>query len=211
MEWSYEAIDRWTAGIAAAYTVVRRRFGDDKRISTIAKLKHRSKRFEYCGAGRGLWAIDVDGRLHFCHRLTSFPDYAIIDAACSCPEQIRDAIDRSPYPPRTATISEHCSRCPTQKHCDGGCWTSNLLVNGSAMVPDRVECEMRRATTEVLRDVLPTLRRPEAEKCVAACFKSAGSDGACDACQACPLRSDTGDPCSSNCDTCDNCYSNCMD
>lgn len=99
--WTADAVSNWQAGIAGAFELVQKTYGKEKAISTIIKptvLGDKPESFSYCGAGKGLWAIGVDGKLYFCHHMTNRKELAIIDAYSASVEKIRMAIESSSLP-----------------------------------------------------------------------------------------------------------------
>lgn len=154
MEWNNKAIDQWQKGIATAYEETYKSNQAQKRIITlVAPLQKEKECFAYCGAGKALWSLDVNGNLYFCHRITSSPQFAIIDASQSTSETIQRAIERSIIPP-LKTIPEFCLGCSAKDYCQGGCWIENLIVNGNSMIPYSAICQITRATAPVIGDFL---------------------------------------------------------
>ena len=151
------------------------------------------------GPGRGLWALDTEGNLHFCHHLTSVQERAIIDAPVRTPGEIEAAILRSPVPPGNDQSPASCMECPARRFCNGGCWAASLLVNGMATLPDHIECMLRVATVQTLGDALTAPSSPkrdclaEPQDCVL---------GKC-------ILHDCDSECK-KCDDCERCYGTCV-
>jgi radical SAM protein with 4Fe4S-binding SPASM domain len=184
----------------------------------IVRLKYRSKaiyrgkkkEFNYCGAGKGLWALDVDGKLYHCHHLTNDSMHMIIDAAHATPEAIAEAIKISSLPPRDRSINDACQNCPALEFCNGGCWAGNYLTNKSATSPAPIECTIRIATTRAIGQfIIPTQTLENSNKTE---MKMCGN---CNTCQNCYQSCDTCDGCNTcqdchTCQTCNTCESNCQ-
>lgn len=173
MEWNRKTIEEWAKAIATAYKRIRDSYQDRKKINTIIPQKGQGiDRFTYCGAGKGLWAISVDGKLYFCHRHTNIPEFEIIDASQATPKEIRTAIEQSILPPSCEQISELCLTCLAKDYCNGGCWLDNLLMNGNSMIPNLIQCEMMQATVVTLGEFIS--KEAQAPKSCIICDETGG-------------------------------------
>jgi len=205
LDWTEETLSIWEKQIELCY----QRYGKDK-ISTMIKYRGKKKEFNYCGAGKGLWALDVDGKLYHCHHLTNDHEHMIIDAAHATPEAIAEAIKISTLPPRDTSINEACKNCPALEFCNGGCWADNYLTNKSATSPAPIECTMRIATTRAIgKFIMPTRTVENSHK------EEMKMCGRCNSCQNCYQNCDTCDECNTcqdcnTCQSCDTCESNCQ-
>lgn len=234
--WNQKDVEEWAENIAAVHKTILNLYQYRKKVSTIIKLTQRGKeidRFTYCGAGKGLWAIGVDGKLYFCHHLTNIPNFAIIDASQSAPEAIRAAIEQSVLPPDCEKIPEACIECPARNQCNGGCWTNNLLTNGKSIIPNQPECQLVRATAVALQDFMVETAPKncllfdnpctECQKCYNNCYQCQSNcqdcqnscEKACKDCQVCVICQGTCEltcqGCEGGCETrceknCDRCY-----
>lgn len=151
--WGDEAFKGWQEGIAGAFDLVAKKYGREKRVSTIVRETPRGVQkngFSYCGAGKGLWAIGVDGKLYFCHHMTNHHELAIVDASTASVEEIRRAIEGSPVPPRTNLPQDVCTQCPALFFCNGGCWSDNFLASGSSIAHEPSDCRLKVATVEAI-------------------------------------------------------------
>lgn len=152
--WTIKAVADWQKGIFDAFKLVQKIFGKEKEVITFIRPTIRGgeskKSFSYCGAGKGLWGIGVDGFLYFCHQMTNCKELAIIDAASSSVEKIRAAIEGSSLPPRTPAVFKSCSNCQALDFCEGGCWAVNFFTNGSAIMPEKSNCALSVATAEAI-------------------------------------------------------------
>lgn len=152
--WTKKNIDGWQNGISSAFDLIRRCHGDRKKLFTIispsAQSTGKGKSFSYCGAGKGLWSIDVDGNIYMCHHMTNKRDLAIINAARASVTEIRSAIEFSEIAPQNDSIHEKCHGCEALDFCRGGCWTSNFFANKSSMIPHKEECLLRIATVNAI-------------------------------------------------------------
>jgi uncharacterized protein len=156
MNWDEQDVSGWAESIAEVWRKYRNPDGT-RMVGTLLDQRrqgHKTKRFDYCGAGKALWALDVTGNLFFCHHLTNRPEFAVIDAASNTTRDIRTAIERSAQPPKCGTMSEHCRACTAKDFCYGGCWANNLLTNGEATTPEQSECRLKVATVRTLGDAL---------------------------------------------------------
>lgn len=197
MPWEERDIEDWTEGILKAHEIIGSAHEAGKRISTIVRPHGRRSEHHmthcgdgtYCGAGKGLWAIDVNGQLCFCHRLTNIPQLAVIDASEGTPQTIRKAIEQSLIPPSERSFPEMCLDCPAKQYCNGGCWADNLLVNGDSCIPDETNCRLRKASAGALKDWLNCPELTNEEICIFSCDK-------CDSCETCYAT------CYGRCDSC---------
>jgi uncharacterized protein len=154
--WEEIYINDWAKGIAKAYARSGGSVGNEK-IGTLIRLvkgKNPKTHFTYCGAGRGLWSLDVNGHLYHCYHFSNLPEYAIIDASISSPEKIRMAIEESLLPPQCADLPEKCLNCPANYSCSGGCWASNFLIGGDASVALKSHCRLSEVTAMALEERL---------------------------------------------------------
>lgn len=156
-EWSIDQVIDWKKGIREAFQLTESIYGEKRRISTIVKpgrvRTENENKFLYCGAGKGLWGISGDGNLYFCHHMTNDKNMAIINAAIATPEEIRNAIESSSLPPRTAAINVNCQKCLAIDYCHGNCWSDNVIFSGSSMSPALFNCRLKIATVEALSSV----------------------------------------------------------
>lgn len=153
-EWQEKHINDWAEGIARAYAQSGGSVGKEK-IGTLIKLVRGKKpktQFTYCGAGRGLWSLGVDGKLYHCYHFSNLPEYAIIDASTSSPERIRTVIEQSLLPPQCADLPKKCLDCPANYSCSGGCWASNFLSTGSSSTVLKSNCQLSQITAIALRE-----------------------------------------------------------
>lgn len=201
--WNQKSIDEWAEGIKEAHKKVFDSYQHHKEISTIVRMTQKGKnvdRFTYCGAGKGLWAIGIDGKLFFCHHLTNIPELAIIDATQNTPESIRAAIEQSILPPICEQIPAECLACPAKNYCNGGCWTGNLLNSGNSKIPEKTHCQLTQATVIAMRD-LAVVNNPSA--CWFSDSCSCERCHPCQVCDRCHVSCDTG--CQRYCESSD-CY-----
>jgi len=155
--WDREAVDDWRKGLEESLRLADGAKGKRSILTLLTPYSFQSKkrqRFHFCGAGRGLWGIGVDGDLFFCHHMSNNKKLAIINAAEASVEEIKAAIRSSSLPPKTSAIPEACFKCSAFDFCDGGCWANNMLLGGQTEVPFPGHCAIKRATVETLGDRL---------------------------------------------------------
>ncbi len=220
MNWTEETLNIWGEQIKQCFE----RYGR-KKISTLIKYHGKKSEFTYCGAGRGLWALDIEGGLYHCHHLTNNRANMIIDAATATPEEITLAIKKSTLPPSDKSINETCQNCPALEFCNGGCWADNYLTNKLSTSPVPIECALRILTAKQIGQHLSP--QPQANKaithnnceyfcqgceycdgfCVTSCDNNQENEqdmkmcGTCYTCQNCYRCEDCEE-----CNTCQNCY-----
>lgn len=203
-EWSDEQVTTWAQNLVLAYEVSKK--NGRARIHTIVRDKRKDKKsgdFGYCGAGKGLWALDALGKVYHCHHFTNFPHLSIIDATNSSPEEISKAMSTSTLPPFGKPLNSTCSSCNMQKFCNGMCWANNFLTNGDSSLPVRNECRLFIASHTLLWPVMePDLLKQEKMR---AC-------GRCDECQSCYTCDACDTSCQSGCEqSCQICVSGCQE
>lgn len=225
MGWDDSSIEQWGLGIKKACDVAQAHGKKPDIIRTIIKFKptKADKQYGYCGAGKGLWAFDVDGKLYFCHHFTNTCEMSLIDAPNATTEQIQSAILASQQPPQTNELPEKCQSCPARAFCGSSCWTSNFLNNGNATMPVEIECRLKKKTVEALEYILRTDRKLtdkemkeltdcgkcyDCENCYGGCDKCDECDR-CDVCVSCQKCDDCQRTCESNCQS--RCEDSCQD
>lgn len=201
MGWDERTMNVFAESMAQAIATAPRDAEGKPRISTMVRPDRTNNgRFTYCGAGRGLWAFDVEGRLFHCHHFTNMPELAIIDASTHTPEEIAAACKASEMTPKHRTIPDACAECPAKDVCNGGCWASNFLSNGSSVVPETIACRMHQLTYAAISHLFVTDTPPDGElmKTLKACK--------CDACDGCQSMCEVScQSCEAVCDFCNVC------
>lgn len=202
LDWKQKDIEAWTKGIVKSFDIAIER---KKKISTIVHPNSKEKpEFEYCGAGKGLWALNVNGVLYNCHRLTNQPENAIIDASISEIDAIKKAMITRSLAPRTIKAPNKCLECSALNFCSGGCWADNLCANGNSYQPEALACTFRQITLEAIKNYLGlntiSIKDWQCMLFVICCLI------ACDGCEGGGCQScESG--CQSGCDNCDRmCY-----
>ena len=206
LDWEENDLRAWEEGIRKACEIS---FEKKKQISTVIHPRRREKiEFDYCGAGKGLWALDVEGVLYNCHRLTNKREYAIINASDSSVEEIREAMIEKSLAPCNIEVPEKCKECPALKFCSGGCWAENLYINKDQYFPEGVACAFRQITHRAIKEYLdmPNIDI-KAWQCIAfviccmvACDGCEVGCHTCDGCYHCESCEASWDKCMSPCD-----------
>lgn len=152
-DWQHDDYISWSKGLKKSFAIAKERGGT---INTI--VSHRATKkttsFSYCGAGKTLWAFDVNGNLYHCHHLTNNKEYKIINAAESTVAKIKQALKLTTISPQIISLPEKCEDCPVANNCNGGCWSDNLLHNGDKYMPDSVPCTFQKITYESIKEYL---------------------------------------------------------
>ncbi len=143
--WDQQAIENWQKAMNQAFEVYKP--NGHWPISTIVRpgIHKDCDWFNYCGAGKAMWSIGVDGDIFPCHHLNNRPEYRTINGAAAS-EVIKKAIQSLTLTPRQSPIPAQCHECPAIKFCNGGCWADNLLSKGDSNQPREVDCQLRIAT-----------------------------------------------------------------
>jgi len=213
LEWNDADIEAWSIGLKKSFELVN---SNNKKISTILKPKSAKEKFNFCGAGKSLWALDVNGGLYNCHRLTNYSQYKIIDAANSSVEEIRNAMIKKSLAPHSIDKPEKCNNCSAHDFCDGGCWSENLAANNTPYLPESMSCKFMQTTSNSIKEYLDMPKYSPTDCwaltigpnicCMLAC------DG-CDRCESCVgcEYCNTCDGCDTYCNVCDReqCYTDC--
>lgn len=220
MNWQDKDIANWGTGIAKANQLLKSEQKKSLSLHTFVRPKMRStKIFTYCGAGKGLWAFDVWGKIYFCHHFTNNPELAITNAVISSPQKIKESIINSTIPPTVESIPVTCEKCPIQQFCNGNCWAENFFSTGHSNMQQEIVCKMKKITIDALDYIFQTDCKPlpqdikamsdcrncyECENCYSGCDRcdDCHKCNICDSCQKCVS-------CQSNCET--NCQSSCED
>lgn len=221
MDWGSKDVDDWAKGISDSFSFV---YGEKegKHISTVVKPRRKCNKevdcFYYCGAGKGLWAFNIDGELYFCHHLTNDPFLAIIDAPNSSTDQIRIAIENSSLPAKP-NLPSFCLDCSAKEFCNGGCWSDNFLTSGNPSIPRETECVLRRATVDALDNRLYIDPVPNKDRQLKMLSIRSGASGLfvdracpkCYECEKCYNCEDCEHYCQARCEqACQNCEGACM-
>lgn len=92
-----------------------------------------------CGAGIGLLAVGVEGRLALCHRFTgtSFPSFGDVNAGIAQTEL-------SAFLTQAQSRHPACQGCSARSICSGGCYHESYVRHGTALSPTFSQCDFIR-------------------------------------------------------------------
>jgi uncharacterized protein len=107
-------------------------------------LAHGNRKLVPCGAGVGLLAVDMEGKLNLCHRFTgsNLPTFGDLDSGV---DHLRlngflaSAQDRN---------TRGCETCRIRNLCSGGCYHDNYTNTSDPLVPSYQHCDDLRAWTD---------------------------------------------------------------
>ncbi len=201
-DWTMDRIAAWAYSIAQVYETSK--INGNTRISTMLSPNRKPNKpgegFGYCGAGKGLWALNPDGKLFHCHHLTNKAEMAIIDASSATSSEIATAISKSWMPPHGKPEPAVCTDCPARSQCNGTCWANNLLARSDSTAPGTTECQLFQATHASLWPLMELDRHRAVEplSTCGVCYTcQSGRSGECSLCQS---------SCQTRCVDCENCY-----
>lgn len=226
MGWDDRSIGIWSENILLATAKSKIIDGGDYALRTIFTkdriLSKPANAFTYCGAGKSLFGINVDGLLFHCHHFTNTPENIICDAANSSVEEISIALKKSTLPPRNSELPEQCIQCPARGACNGGCWADNYLNNLNAQIPEDIACRIRYATFQSLQglyigDRVASDEELQVIKNCSNCYEcqscyhcdGGGCQYSCDECQKCVTCQSSCQISCQSCEECDNCQRSC--
>ena len=156
LPWSNEQITIWAQQMSAAMHKY------PGKIKTIIDpvIKSDADYFTFCGAGRGLYALDSNGCLFFCHHFTNtHKETMIIDATSANSQEIRNAIESSTLRPHKVKKPVKCQNCNARGVCSGGCWALNYELNGSYCEPLVISCLLKQELMRVVPCIDKLVRR----------------------------------------------------
>lgn len=92
-----------------------------------------------CGAGIGLLAVSVEGKLALCHRFTgtSYPSFGDVNAGIAQKEL-------SAFLTEAQTMHPACQGCSARSICAGGCYHESYIRHGDVMSPTFSHCDFVR-------------------------------------------------------------------
>lgn len=92
-----------------------------------------------CGAGIGLLAVSVEGKLALCHRFTGtdFPSFGDVNAGIAQKEL-------SAFLTEAQTMHPACQKCSARSICAGGCYHESYVRHGDVMSPTFTHCDFIR-------------------------------------------------------------------
>ncbi len=193
IEWNNDDIESWGIGLEEACAFVKSAYPGKEVLSTLIEGTGISGKrcHDYCGAGKGLWALDVEGRLHFCHRLTHQPSYSLGYGYEFDENDIDTKSSMSNMRPSSDCLPILCKDCDLVPYCNGGCWTANLLENGNSSTPIESSCMLRRVSLPSVKDLTKHSDPANPEMCILGeCIICAGHcyvTLCCDPCQTCNI------------------------
>jgi uncharacterized protein len=153
LDWSENDIRAWGESFRRAILLVLDKYPEGN-IRTLIKMGKRTtqKAWAYCGGGRTLFAIGVNGNLHMCHHLTNHENG--IDLSHLSADEVFDQIMTSDVVPRSFGHPERCMSCAARVRCNGGgCWAENRESTGDPEKPSDINCAIRRVTHQIIEDL----------------------------------------------------------
>lgn len=103
-------------------------------------LARGSRKLVPCGAGVGLLAVDMEGKLNLCHRFTG--------SALTTFGSIAAGIDRVRLEGFLTSAQDRagrgCGTCRIRNLCSGGCYHDNYATTGDTLQPSYAHCDHLR-------------------------------------------------------------------
>jgi uncharacterized protein len=104
-------------------------------------LAHGNRKLVPCGAGVGLLAVDMQGKLNLCHRFTgsNLPTFGDLTRGVDHPRLnsfLAEAQDRG---------ARGCATCRIRNLCSGGCYHDNYTSTSDPLTPSYQHCDDLRA------------------------------------------------------------------
>ena len=169
VKWTDNQIDSWGKFVVEAFRIAKEEY-EDKSIKTIVNPDLRldnSEGFRFCGAGRALWSIDVQGKIYLCHHLSTQEKFSIINGSEKNSSQIKKAIENSPIVP-SLDLFDGCSKCSAMEYCSGACWSNNFFYEGDSSKPHEELCSLKRSIVNSLKEHFPEAlsKRIETSACL---------------------------------------------
>lgn len=143
-----EEVEVWLRLTASRYGGALQGLKDKSGLyPSLTALLHNSKRRHGCGAGRGLVGVSVSGDIYLCHRFVGREEYKL--GSVFVP-----GLAREEYLASQLERTGECSACFARYYCGGGCKHDNAGACGSAFVPSRDMCRLRRRELELAAAVV---------------------------------------------------------
>ena len=120
-------------------------FQEARKMNTICKILHKINksffRTRSCGAGRTMWAIDIDGNIYPCQRFVNDKRFVIGNVNSKI-------VDDNFLRITSINYYKKCESCWARNLCVGGCANENSFVNGKVNEPSQNICKYYLAMYE---------------------------------------------------------------
>jgi uncharacterized protein len=112
-------------------------------IGVIERLAYGNKKQFFCGVGKGLVGISIDGDIFPCHRFMGKQGAKL--------GNVSDDFNRNNYYKISDTkiLTERCATCWARYFCGGGCLFDNLDPNSLNISPNKHWCITMKKTVEI--------------------------------------------------------------
>jgi len=118
-------------------------------LTNMLSLLHKGDSFSFpCGACLGLVAVDPDGKLYPCHRL-SFDKFEIGNLSDGIDERKRELFLERALDCR----NEKCSNCDIQYLCSGGCYYESEVTYNNWYYPNIHYCDFMKGVSEIAMEL----------------------------------------------------------
>lgn len=125
---------------------IKGRFGFSLLPGFVGSFLTNRKKIFYCGAGRGMAGVSVNGDIYLCHRFVGLDDYKLGNVFAG-------PLDRDKFLLSQLRQSPACADCFARFACGGGCKHDNLGRTGDAFRPNEEMCGLIRRMTELAASV----------------------------------------------------------
>lgn len=113
-------------------------------LALLSGLATGEKRRAFCGVGRGMRAVSVDGGLYPCHRFVGLEEFRMGGLDDDRPVGLND------YHRAVVENLPECRSCWARYSCGGGCFYENRGRTGDVRRPDPLFCQEVRTLQEDL-------------------------------------------------------------
>ncbi|MBB6698711.1 PapB family radical SAM/SPASM ranthipeptide maturase [Clostridium algidicarnis] len=146
----FEILKKTFSALVNEYEILinNKQYNKARRMTNVSKIISRvhsgGMRKYFCGAGKNMLAIDIDGNIYPCHRFVGENNYRV--------GNVIDGLNNNKYEEKMNefSIDSHfeCNDCWAKCICGGGCPQENLVTMKSTMKPNNTICEFYKCFYE---------------------------------------------------------------
>ena len=115
---------------------------DTRLIPHIIRLHNKTKRYFFCGVGRGIVGISIDGDIYPCHRFVGNDDYKIGNVKLENALEYKSTLN-------LGVKNNICSACWARYFCGGGCVHEyTYSANSEQNIPSEEGCNLIKKSVE---------------------------------------------------------------
>jgi uncharacterized protein len=138
--------------------IKKREFPSDTRlIPHITRLYNKSKRYFFCGVGRGIVGISIDGDIYPCHRFVGNDNYKIGNVKKDTALEYKSILNMG-------VNNNICNTCWARYFCGGGCVHEyTYSANSEQNIPSEEGCNLIKKSIESAIFVFNSLSKEDKE------------------------------------------------